>query len=252
MAVPTGDWFCDDHQKKMTSSRSPKTSRASKTSAPSSGVGGSSGRKRSSSATSVGSVSPSFRSKGSANKKGPKPSTGGSAAGGKAAGKATGKAKAIGGGTRRPSGRAPDGKTWDHVSGKWVLRPTGRAPDGKTWDPVSGKWVLPCGCARRNSKTHRFDSATGQRSCEGGAGKGGDGKFRGVMTLCDCGQGTPGHKNSTAKNGCAYYGTALENESVVQRFGTHNAFVRVGADTEPCDALAKVSRYVSKLAPRKE
>ena len=138
------------------------------------------------------------------------------------------------------------------MSGKWVLRPSGRAPDGKTWDPVSGKWVLPCGCARRNSKTHRFDSATGQRSCEGGAGKGGDGKFRGVTTLCDCGQGTPGHKNSTAKNGCAYYGTALENESVVQRFGTHNAFVRVGADTEPCDALAKVSRYVSKLAPRKE
>ena len=31
--------------------------------------------------------------------------------------------------------------------------------------------------------------------------------------MCKCGQGTPGHKNSTAKNGCAYYKTKDSSSS---------------------------------------
>ena len=44
---------------------------------------------------------------------------------------------------------------------------------------------------------------------------------RGQWAVCKCGQGTPGHKNATAKNGCALYGTKDQKKGVA--FGASSA-----------------------------
>lgn len=48
----------------------------------------------------------------------------------------------------RPRGRAPKGKIWNDLLGKYIQepkgifpRPRGRCPKNKKWDGMKGKWV---------------------------------------------------------------------------------------------------------------